>query len=294
MSAQQPVATVNGKPISDFDYHNAIQGYAMELHRKTMDQLSVDELAEIETLALEKLVARELIFQKALVHGIVADEQAVEAETQKVIANFPSAEEFYATLKKTGIEPMAYHRMLRQDLTVNRMIERHLAGTPEPTAEEISETYRNYPEKMKKPARVRACHILIKVTEKDRELALARIAEIKKTAASGDFAELARQHSQCPSASRGGDLGYFSRGDMVKPFCDAAFSQTVGEVGEVVETQFGFHLIKVIDHQQEALLALDEATPQIREFLKGEAGARRLQDWVADLKAAAVIVMPEK
>lgn len=279
------VAVVNGKAITEFDYQNAIQGFAMEMHRKTMDQLSAEELEEVKGLVLEKLVARELIYQEALVCGVVADEQAVEAEKAKVIANFPSEEEFYATLEKAGIHPLAYHRMLRQDLTVNKMSEQKLAQVSEPSEEEIERTYHDHPEKMKKPGRVRACHILAKAQDGHRQEALEKIREIQRQVTPENFADLARQLSQCPSAQRGGDLGYFQRGDMVKPFAEAAFSQAVGEVGGIVETQFGFHLIRVLDHETESRLTLEEARPAIRRFLKETAGARLLKEWVEELRA---------
>lgn len=74
----------------------------------------------------------------------------------------------------------------------------------------------------------------------------AKIESIKKQIADGaDFGELAKANSDCPSGKNGGDLGQFARGQMVKPFEDAAFSQEIGKVGDIVETQFGFHLIKV-------------------------------------------------
>ncbi len=287
--AEQVVARVNGSPIKQADLDNAVQGYSMELYRKTMDHLSADELKEVQELALEKLLARELIFQEALSRGVVADEEAVIAETQKIIANFPSEEEFFATLEKAGIAPQAYYRMIRQDLTVNLLTEKELAALPEPEADQIEEMYRRYPEQMKKPGRVRACHILVKVREGHRAEAEARIGELKARCGKEDFAELAQNHSDCPSGSRGGDLGYFKAGDMVESFSDAAFSQEVGVVGEVVESPFGLHLIKVLNREQESSLTLEEAVPQIRKLLKEEAGARHLKDWVAGLREKAQI-----
>jgi peptidyl-prolyl cis-trans isomerase C len=284
------VATVNGSPIRQGDLDNAVQGLAMEMYRKTMDRLSDAERSEIGALALEKLLARELVYQAALARGVLAEEGAVAAEKRKIVANFPSEEEFYATLEKADIDAAAYHRMIRQDLTVNLMTERQLATLEDPSEARIEETFRHYPEKMKKPARVRATHILIRIEEGKREEALERILELRAKAAGEDFAQLAKRHSDCPSAPGGGDLGYFRKADMVKSFEEAAFSQEVGEVGEVVETQFGFHLIKVLDREEELPLTLAEATPKIRRFLREEAGAKALKEWVEQLRAEADII----
>ncbi len=291
--SDQYVAKINGQPITRFDYQNALQGFAMELHRKTLEQLNVDELKALEGMALEKLLARELIFQEAMSQGVVADENSVQEEKQKVIANFPSEDEFYATLEKAGIDSARYHRMIRQDLTVNLMTARKLAEMPDPSAEQIEETYRRYPEKMNKPARVRACHILVKATPETREQALERIKQLQAEVTPDNFAAMAQQHSQCPSASSGGDLGFFFHGDMVKPFADAAFSQQPGIVGEAVESPFGFHLIKVLEREEESRLSLAEATPLISKYLKEDAGSQVLQAWVEELKTRAEIEMPE-
>lgn len=88
--------------------------------------------------------------------------------------------------------------------------------------------------------KIRASHILVKTEEEAKKL----LEEIKNGA---DFAKLASEHSMCPSGREGGDLRFFGRGMMVKPFEDAAFALKKGEVSEPVETQFGWHLIKLTD-----------------------------------------------
>ena len=91
--------------------------------------------------------------------------------------------------------------------------------------------------------KIRASHILVKTEEE----AIKLLEEIKNGA---DFAKLASEHSMCPSGRDGGDLRFFGRGMMVKPFEDAAFALKKGEVSEPVETQFGWHLIKLTDIQE--------------------------------------------
>ena len=91
--------------------------------------------------------------------------------------------------------------------------------------------------------KIRASHILVKTEEEAKKL----LEEIKNGA---DFAKLASEHSMCPSGRDGGDLRFFGRGMMVKPFEDAAFALKKGEVSEPVETQFGWYLIKLTDIQE--------------------------------------------
>lgn len=102
------------------------------------------------------------------------------------------------------------------------------------------------------PDCVRASHILLMYrgssrssATRSKEDAKAQIEQLEDALKSGaDFADLARKHSDCPSRSRGGDLGSFNRGQMVKPFEEAAFELPVGSVSSVVETDFGYHLIQ--------------------------------------------------
>ncbi len=93
---------------------------------------------------------------------------------------------------------------------------------------------------MEKREQVRASHILVKT----REEAQAILGQLRSGA---KFEDLAKQKSQCPSGKQGGDLGWFGRDRMVKPFEDAAFSLSKGALSEVVQTKFGFHVIKVTD-----------------------------------------------
>lgn len=286
---QDFVLKINGTPISRSDYANALQGYSMETYRKTSDQLGSDELRGAQEVVRERLIARELIFQEGLAMGMVADEESVDAEKQKIIANFPSEDEFYATLAKAGISALDYHRMIRQDVTVERMKQRRIVDLPEPDEQEVEEFYRLHPGRMVRAGRVRAAHILLRIDSGGREAALRQLEELKRRAAEEDFGALAKIHSKCPSATGGGDLGFFRRGEMVKPFEEVAFSLPVGEIGGPVETQFGLHLVKVLEREDDQPLTLDEARPQIRRLLHDQHAARLLQAWVDDLRRLATI-----
>ena len=142
--------------------------------------------------------------------------------------------------------------------------------------ESIADYYRSNPDEFKTAKRVKASHILIKVdADADEETVAAKkreaqaIYELAK-AAGADFAELARKYSQGPSKDQGGQLGWFTKDRMVKPFADEAFAMTPGEISEPVRTQFGWHIIKVEQVEESATRSLESATPSIREKISLE------------------------
>ena len=126
--------------------------------------------------------------------------------------------------------------------------------------------------------KVSASHILLmyagsmrSTATRSKEEAQEQIAALKADIDGGaDFAELAKTYSDGPSKTKGGDLGYFKRGQMVKPFEDAAFSLDVNQVSDIVETRFGYHLIKVFDKRPARNLPYEEVAPKINTYLAKE------------------------
>ena len=287
---QEKTIVINGTPISHFDFMNALQSYSMELYHKTVDQLNEEESENVQSIAVERIIARELIFQQALAEGVVASDEQIQQEIAKVKQNFPSEEEFYATLEKAGVDKEAYYRMIRQDISVNMITDKKLEAAEDPSAEEVKAFYDENPDKMIKSQMIQTSHILVKADVENQSEAHKTISAIKEKLDNGeDFAALAQEHSACPSGAKGGDLGFFGPGSMVKPFEEAAFALKPGEISDVVPTQFGLHLIKVTEIQEQQKMEFEEAEPQIAQFLKEQNGARLLQDWVEDLKKDAKI-----
>jgi len=141
--------------------------------------------------------------------------------------------------------------------------------------EDIRDYYDSNPEKFENPKTVQARHILIKVDQdakpEEVENARQRAEDVFKMAKEGqDFAALARQYSEGPTKTKGGDLGTFRREAMVKPFADKAFSMKAAEISEPVRTRFGWHIIKVEKVNPAKTLSLDEAREDIRKTLKAE------------------------
>lgn len=150
------------------------------------------------------------------------------------------------------------------------------------TPEAIKAAYDEMVAQFKPEEQVHARHILVASEEEAKAIK----AELD---AGGNFEGIAKTKSLDPGAANGGDLGFFQRGQMVKPFEDAAFALDIGKVSDPVQSQFGWHLIKVEEKRQSAPPSLEQATPQLQQQVL----FKNFDDVVAQLKAATTIEIPD-
>jgi len=114
----------------------------------------------------------------------------------------------------------------------------------------------------------------------------------KRLIAGEDFAALAKEKSGCPSGKNGGDLGKFVRGQMVPAFDQAAFTQKIGEIGPLVETNFGYHIIQVLNREDAKVPALADVRDEIKKTLSDQKRATQIEAYVDGLRKKAKIVRP--
>jgi len=167
------------------------------------------------------------------------------------------------------------------------------------TPADVQKFYNEQREQYSTPEQVRASHILLKTEGKDEAQVKAQAEEILKQAkAGGDFAALAKKYSEDEGSKvNGGDLDYFGRGRMVPEFEAAAFSMKPGEISDLVKTQYGFHIIKVVDSKPASQRSLEEVRAQITDQLAWQRAQQQVADRArtldqriddpADLEAAA-------
>lgn len=146
------------------------------------------------------------------------------------------------------------------------------------TEEELKGFYEVNKHRFEKGATVSAKHILVKDEAKCQEI-------LEEVLGGKAFEEAAQQYSTCPSGQKGGDLGEFGKGQMVKEFEDAAFSAEIGQVVGPVATQFGYHLIKVEAKNEAMVVEFEEVKEQIRRNLLGQRQNQAYSDKAAELKA---------
>jgi peptidyl-prolyl cis-trans isomerase C len=243
-----------------------------KLLRQFSGRFSPQQMAQIEpklwSQALENLINFKLLLAEADKKDIQAEEKAIEEQISQISGRFQTPDQFREQLAAFGMTEEKLRDDVSNNLKISALLESALTQSADLQEKEIEDFYKNHSENFSTPESVQASHILIKVEPTDgpaeKEQKRQKIAtlqeEIKKGA---DFSQLAREHSDCPSKQRGGDLGSFSRGRMVKPFEDVAFQLKVGEVSGIVDTQFGYHLIKVTDRQEAQVESLEKSREKV-------------------------------
>ena len=254
----------------------------------------VTQLDQIRGQVLENLIARELLYQQTLKKGIKVSQEEINEQLINLKSQFPNEAEFNQALTRMDLTEASIKEKIQRDLALKKLIDDEIVPKVTVTDSEIRAFYDNNPETFKQPERVKASHILIKV---DPKADSAQKAEAKKKIdmvqaklqRGEDFGALAKEYSEGPSAPKGGDLGYFSRGQMVKPFEDAAFAMKPGEVSGMVETRFGYHLIKVTDKTPEGTIPYADVKEKLGEFLKQRKIQQEIQVYVKNLEEKAKI-----
>lgn len=241
---------------------------------------------------LDDLVGAELLFQSSTEKGLHATPAEVNAQVEQIRSNFPDPAQFEQVLQAQGMNEEGLREMLSRDLGIAKLVETELAAGIEVTAEEMQSFYQDNPDQMKEPEQVRLSHILVgadqNASPEQREEARKKTENIRARALEGeDFAVLARENSDDPgSKANGGELPWVGRGDTVPPFEAAAFALSPGEISDVVETRYGYHVIKLAERREGGVIPYDEAEPRIEQFLREQAIQERVRSEIETLKAA--------
>ncbi len=296
------VASVNGKGITREVYYKEVERLYRGMRERMGDAFDerMAKILNLEEAAVNDLVKRELLLQEAKREKIrVSDE-----ELREKLKSFPAfqregrfdKEVYFNVLEYLRITPKELEEGIREDLAMVKLENRILAGVkvseeeirneylkeneeieieyllikPEkdirPEEEEIEEYYQKQKEDYRIPEKIRVRHILIKGKE-----ARERIKEVSKRLKRGEgFEKLAKELSQCPSKEKGGDLGFFKRGDMVEEFERVAFGLKEDQISRPVRSRFGYHIIKLEEKRESHIPPLEEVRERIKRTLKEE------------------------
>jgi peptidyl-prolyl cis-trans isomerase C len=299
-------ATVNGIVIKDADVDAKVSVYMERMAAQIPPNMVEQYKTQIRGQVLESMIVEQLLAEQIKKAGIDITEKDVNDKLNEIIASQPGGmtiESFKAMLAAQGQSFDVVKGQIKKTLGYEKLL-----GAVEVNDAEAKAFYDENKEDFNKPEQVKASHILIKVApipdqsatpeqkaaaEAAKTAAKAKIdGLLKQVKAGGDFAAIAKENSDCPSKVRGGDLGFFDKSSMVKEFADAAFAMKVGQISDVVETQFGYHIIKVTDRKEGGLTPFDKAKTDIVKSLQDKKKGELFKQLIEKLKAGAKIEYP--
>lgn len=291
--APEKAAVVNGTVITKKDYNRELNQYVGRMASEGR-QISEPQLANLKVQILDSLIDRELLYQQSQKEGILVEAQKIEDEIVSIKKRFPSEVEFNIALTNIDLTEAILKLRITQRLAIQKLIDNKIGNSLVVTDKESKDYYTSNPQLFRQPQEVRARHILIKLVpeadEAQKTEAQKKITMIQqKLKNGGDFIELAKEFSEGPSSVSGGDLGFFRRGQMVKPFEEAAFALKANEVSDVVQTRFGYHIIKIVEIKPEGTISYEEIKQRLDEFLKQKKLQEEVALYVNELKKTAKI-----
>ncbi|MDO8603258.1 MAG: peptidylprolyl isomerase [Candidatus Omnitrophota bacterium] len=254
-----------------------------------------EEKDKLKKDILNELVSAELLYQASQKAGLGDLTKEVDAQLESIKKGFGSEQEFQKVLKERGIDTKALKEDVKKGVYINAYLEKDIFSKVTPvTEDQKKQEYETNKDKLNVPDEVSASHILIKADEKatpeEKQKAKEKIDALRARLMSGeDFAKLAKENSEDGSAANGGNLGYFRKGEMVKPFEDAAFTLEKDQISPVIETQFGYHIIKTIDKKAAHTLTYEEVSGDIEKFLMTKNKRDMVSKTVEGLKKGAKI-----
>ena len=266
------VVIVNDIPITETDVTLEIKRILFQA--KAMRQ-PIDEsmMGSMRDKVIDSLINRELLYQQSKAKGIITNAEEIDNSIDQIKQRLEAGQSFESLLAEMGITIETMRTQVGQANAIQKLLEVVVYPKAMVSEKESRIFFENNPQYFQKPEEVKASHILIQVApdagDEEKLAARKKIEEVQiKIEAGDDFAELARQYSEGPSNVSGGDLGYFDRKKMLKPFSAAAFALKPGEVSDIVETRFGFHLIKVYDKKAKSSYVFEDIKDRLREILR--------------------------
>jgi len=286
------VAVVGGRPIRLAEVDLVVAWWSQAGSPEAREAGSRKEL---QLKALDHLIDQLLLAQEAQRRSVAVDDSLLERMLTQWGGQFASDQDRDEKLAARHMTIADVREKFRQDLLVQKLVETEIRDTLEVSDAAVQAYYAAHPEFFDL-SEVHARHVLLQMPADapPESLAAARaLAERIRDEARGgaDFAGLAQRYSDCPSKAQGGDLGFFRKGQMVPAFSEAAFRLPPGQVSDVVQTEFGFHVIKVEERRGEGVQPLGEAGPAIQRFLYNQELQRAVDVFSDRLRESAKIKM---
>jgi peptidyl-prolyl cis-trans isomerase C len=292
----QIVVEVNRTKLTKSQLDKILENQINVMIKRGFPQARINQIrGQLEKRLVDDFVNRTLMRQESENQKIEVSEPEINRIIEGMKKSLPEGMSFENALKTKGMALNKLHDDIKNRLIAEKLMQKNVKLEAEPSKKAIQQYYSAHKKDYETPEMVHARHILIKVNQKDDEKMIAakkaRAETLRQKLLDGaDFAKIARENSDCPSKEMGGELGAFPRGKMMKTFENAAFSQKINEIGPVVETTFGYHIIKVTEHNDARLKSFDDVKKEIKNKLIMDQKIKAWSKYLGELKEKSAII----
>lgn len=286
------VATVNGTPLTRDRLDAAVR--TLLPYESFHKNLSPAKLVDVRNRALTEIVEDELQYQEARRLGLSVSDADIEKMLGDAASRYPSRQAFVDALAKEGATLADIRQEIRRALLIRRAFDLRVTQRCGVTTADAQAFYAANPTRFVEPERLHVQAITIGVDPSGGAKAWAagrsRADEVRRLLEGGaSFETLARQYSTDATASRGGDMGLVHRGSLTPEFEAALATLPAGAVSPVIETLYGYHLVRVTETQPARPRSFDDVAPRLQRDLATERCESTRQAWVRTLRDAATI-----
>jgi peptidyl-prolyl cis-trans isomerase C len=295
-SSSDAAVVINGEEIKENEIDQQVQQNMQRLPAQIPEQQRKQYRQRMKRQVLQQVVVEKLLDEQIKKQDIKVSDQEVVDYIKEMASQQEtpmSLEEVKQLVEAQGQNFEDVKENIKGQLKYKKLLEKQFGNKIEVTEKEAEEYYKNNKQEFENPEQVKASHILIKSDPNDQNKSKKKAENLLKQIKEGaDFAALAKANSDCPSSQRGGDLGFFGKGQMAPPFEKAAFALDVNEISDVVKTKFGYHIIKKTDYNEPSTTSFKDAKENIMEQLKNQKRGELARNYINKLKEEAEISYP--
>ena len=294
------VATINGVVITEGQLNEVVEARLKQVGSRIPPAMIDQYKSQIRKQAIDQLVIEQVLEKKIEdANMTVADEEIEKEITAQIATQNLSLDDFKALLQAYGKTYSDYQENVRKKVLFDKLLKKELGDKmPVPTVDQAQDYYNGNADQFQKPESIQVSHILLDTRSTDpnsdpneiKAQAKAKAENIlKQIKEGGDFAQLAKDNSSCPSAEKGGDLGMAPKGSFVPAFEAAAYALEPNGVSDIVETQFGYHIIKLTAKEEANTVSFDEAKDQILVMLEQQGKQGVVMEYIEKVRGEAKV-----
>lgn len=270
------VAVVNGSDIVASEVRTEIRFLISQFRIKNKNDLSYEETLQLKLNGLNRTIRNRLLIMEAAARNISVSHKEYKEALLLVMSGYES-NSFYENMEIRGIAPKQWEAKFKNNLIIEKLIRNNHAGEVKISDELVIEYYDNHQKEFKKEQEIRARHIMV-ATEGE-----ARVLYKKIKLNKNGFSKLAKIYSLDPGGVTGGDLGYFSTGQMPEDF-DSIFNLKINQVSEIIKTPYGYHVFIVVEKKPARQMNFNESKKKIYNNLLRDKQAKSFNRWLLKLK----------